>query len=164
MRNKAGRLIFTLIFFGTQLLKAETTTTNPPPDPNINSDSAVVERSIIQGFMDPFPYDPNDKRDPFRPPIEDKQLPAGALHGPLLPLQRFDLNQLKLMAVIWDVARPKALIKDPEGKTHIIGPNAKIGQKNGYVAVVREGEIVVIETVERDGRLYSTAQVVKISK
>jgi type IV pilus assembly protein PilP len=127
-------------------------------------DSGSMASGPFAGFMDPFPYDPRGRRDPFAQPIDDVPVEQGLSHGPLLPLQKFELGQLRLVGIIWDVRDPKAMLKDPEGRTHVIGPNTKIGTKNGYVAVIREGELVVVETVEQDGRLVSTAQVVKIAK
>lgn len=120
--------------------------------------------ALFAGFMDPYDYDPRGRRDPFVQPIEDKPVSQGALHGPVLPLQRFELSELRLVGIIWDVRKPRAMIRDPKGETHIVGPNAKMGPRNGYIASIREGEIVVVETIDQEGRLISTAQVVKIAK
>ena len=119
---------------------------------------------MFSGFIDPFDYAPRGRRDPFVQPIPDKPMEQGAVAGPLLPLQKFELGQLRLVGIIWDVKRPKAMIKDPGGITHVVGPNTKVGPRNGYIAVIREGEMVVVETQEQDGRLVSSAQVVKIAK
>ena len=143
----------------------------PAPGPQTGAKSAAVEsqtqlvsESLFSGLMDPFEYDPRGRKDPFVQPIADKALKPGAEHGPLLPLQAYNLDQLRLVGIIWDVRHPKAMIKDPDGKTHIVGPNTKLGPKNGYIAVIREGEMVVVETTEQLGKLVSTAQVVKIAK
>lgn len=133
-----------------------------PSDPNVQAPTPSV--NIFSGLMDPFDYDSRGRRDPFAQTVADKAVSGGPMHGPLLPLQRFELNQLRVMAILWDVHRPQAMIKDPSGNVYIITPNSKIGPHNGYVATIREGEIVVIETQEQDGRLVSTAQVVKIAK
>lgn len=126
---------------------------------------ALSDELFLQGMMDAFEYDPRGRRDPFVQPILDRPVPMGAKHGPFLALQRFDINTLKLVGIIWDVKRPRAMITDPAGKIHIVGPNAKIGPRNGYIAVIREGEIVVVETVEGEGgRLASSAQVIKLAK
>ena len=120
---------------------------------------------FLQGLMDAFDYKPRQRRDPFFPPVLDQPVPMGARHGPLVGLQKFDLSALKLIGIVWDVKRPRAMISDPLGKVHVVGPNAKIGLRNGYIAVIREGEIVVVETMEGDaGRLTTTAQVVKLAK
>ncbi|RYZ74524.1 MAG: hypothetical protein EOP05_09175 [Proteobacteria bacterium] len=81
------------------------------------------QEGIFSGFMDPFDYDPRGRRDPFLQPIPDKPVEQGNVAGPLLPLQKFELGQLR-----------------------------------------REGEMVVVETTDQDGRLVSSAQVVKIAK
>ena len=140
-------------------------------DPNLEqvmpptaTEAGVGENSMFGGFREPFDYDPRGRRDPFLQPIPDKPMAEGSLHGPLLPLQQFELNQLRLVGIIWDVRRPKAMIKDPTGNTHLVSTNTKVGPRNGYIAVIREGEIVVVETQDQDGRLVSTAQVVKIAR
>ena len=119
--------------------------------------------TMFQGVMDPFEYDQRGRRDPFVQPVPDKPVEQGNIHGPLLALQKFELSQLALVGIIWDVKRPKAMIKDPTGTTHVVGTNTKVGPRNGYIAVIREGEMVIVETQEQDGKLVSSAQVVKIA-
>jgi Tfp pilus assembly protein PilP len=137
------------------------------PGSTIDPTAAFEETEVRTPFgisMDPFEYEERGRRDPFVQPLADKPMLPGQVHGPLLPLQRFDINQMALVGIIWDVRKPKAMLKDPSGMTHIVGPNTKIGPRNGYIAVIREGEIVVIETIDQEGKLVSTAQVVKIAK
>lgn len=120
---------------------------------------------FFSGLFDAFDYEPRGRRDPFSQTIVGRPLEqVGDAYGPLLPLQRFNLEELRLTGIIWNVARPKAILKDPSGNIHVVTLNSKIGSRNGYVAAIREGEIVVVETIEQDGRLVSTAQVVKIAK
>ncbi len=125
---------------------------------------ALTEELFLQGLMDPFDYDPRGRKDPFAQPVLDRPVAQGVSHGPMLPLQKFDLARLKLIGIIWDVKRPRAMISDPDGKVHVVGPNTKIGIRNGYIAVIREGEIVVVETIEENERLVSSAQIVKLAK
>jgi type IV pilus assembly protein PilP len=127
-----------------------------PSGPSSDSNNSFT------GIMDPFDYDQRGRRDPFVEPIPDKPVQQGNIHGPLLPLQKFELSQLALVGIIWDVKHPKAMIKDPTGSTHVVGTNTKVGPRNGYIAVIREGEMVVVETTEQEGKLVSSAQVVKI--
>jgi type IV pilus assembly protein PilP len=146
------------------------TTAPPPANPMAQSPTGsgvaapAIPTNILAGILDPFVYESRGRRDPFAQPIDDRPAAPGLAHGPLLPLQQFDLNQIRLVGIIWDVAHPKAMLKDPSGKTHIVGQNTKIGPRNGYIAVIREGEMVVVETIDRDGKLISTSQVVKIAK
>jgi Tfp pilus assembly protein PilP len=92
-----------------------------------------------------FTYDPTGRRDPFRsfewerPDRRDED----ALRG---PLEKFDLNQLDLVAVVWDTDNAKALIKDPAGQSYIIGNGTRIGKNEGRVLQVDDNRIVVKET------------------
>jgi type IV pilus assembly protein PilP len=132
---------------------------------DMSGDASMSDPStMFQGIMDPFEYDQRGRRDPFVQPVPDKPVEQGNVHGPLLALQKFELSQLALVGIIWDVKRPKAMIKDPTGTTHVVGTNTKVGPHNGYIAVIREGEMVVVETQEQDGKLVSSAQVVKIAR
>ncbi len=125
---------------------------------------AADKTGTASGYMDPFDYDQRGRRDPFIMPVPDRPVDQGSIRGPLLPLQKFDLVQLRLVGIIWDVKHPKAMIKDPTGQTHVVGTNTKVGPRNGYIAVIREGEMVVVETTEQEGKLVSSAQVVKIAR
>jgi Tfp pilus assembly protein PilP len=133
----------------------------------VDAESSAVESSgeaDLQGLWREYKYDSRGKRNPFVPVSTRKPAAVEKQNAPLLPLQHFDLAELHLVGIIWDVRKPKAMLRDPVGKTHIVGPNTKVGLRNGYIAVIREGEIVVVETVEQEGHMMSTAQVVKVAK
>ena len=92
-----------------------------------------------------FSYDPTDKRDPFRSfewERADRQGPDG-LRG---PLEKFDLSQLDLVAVVWRTENAKALIKDPSGQSYIVGHGTRIGKNEGHVLRIEDNELVVKET------------------
>lgn len=131
--------------------------TKPSNDPNLKNSN-----DPLTGLLDPFEYQARGRRDPFTRPSVDKPVAEGVYHGPFLPLQRFNLQDLKLTAIIWDVTHPKAMIIDPESKVHIVGPNEKIGKNNGYIAAIREGEIVVVETTEEEGHLISSTKILRL--
>jgi type IV pilus assembly protein PilP len=131
--------------------------------PLASSNLSAPANKELPAFLAPFNYDPRGRRDPFVPPAVDRPLSQGVVRGPFLPLQRFDLDKLKLTGIIWDVMHPKAMITDPEGKVHIVGPNTKIGKNNGYIAVIREGEVVVVETSEDEGHLLSSSRVIRLA-
>ena len=127
------------------------------------SKAAAPRSSRVTDMMVPFPVENAlELRDPFSIPTTDKPVAPGSVHGPVMALQKFPLSAMKVTGIIWDVSRPKAMVLDPNGSTHIVGLNAKIGNNNGYVAVIREGEIVVVETTDDQGRLISSATTVKI--
>lgn len=121
------------------------------------------------GFLEPFIYQIQEgRRDPFRKPVYQTVgdgLAGGGSEpaGPLLPLQRFDLDEISLIGIMWDVADPKAMFKDPGNKIHIVGKDQRIGKNNGYIAVIREGEVVVVETARINGELTYTTRIKQLA-
>jgi type IV pilus assembly protein PilP len=128
--------------------------------PATTSESAATAINPLEGLIEDYTYSPEGKRDPFMPVQTTSS--AETMIGPTFPLQRFDLDQLKLVGIIWDVKAPKAMLLDPNGKGHVIKVNERVGRNNGYVARIREGEIVVVESyMAQDG---STSYQTKIMK
>ncbi len=161
--------LFTAPLAGAQAPTASPSA-NPSPSsaPNIATDpKAVFNLSVeMQSYLEPFIYDMKDRKDPFKPFVESIGGPTGegAFEGPLLPLQRFDMDDLRLIGIIWDVKEPKAMFMDPESKVHILSRDDRIGKNNGYVAAIREGEVVVVETIRAKGESITTSRVLKISR
>jgi len=134
------------------------------PTPETSETVALPNEGIsLEGFLEPFIYDPKGRRDPFQPYVDVPQLQEGGLAGPLLPLQQYDVDQLKLIGIIWDVADPKAMFVDPKGQVHVVRRDERIGRKNGYIAVIREGEVVVVEAVNVRGDFMYSTRVLKIA-
>lgn len=144
----------------------------PPPgagEPSLGDEASAQKEQIraeIQSFLEPFIYDPKGRRDPFKPytevlPAEESDMPA----GPVMPLQRFDLDQLQLIGIIWDVRDPKAMFLDPNSRIYTVGRDERIGRNNGYVAAIREGEVVVIEAFRRrEGETLYTPRVIRMER
>lgn len=119
---------------------------------------------FLEGFFEDVGYAPTDRRDPFLPYLSPTMKLTQAPDVPLEPLQKFALTQLKLVGIIWDVGRPKALVEYPSGRSHIIIENTKVGQEMGYVAAIREGEIIVVEQlVNAEGRKSFQTKILKLS-
>ena len=118
-------------------------------------------------FITPYLYDSEDRRDPFKRYIEGPR--EGTLEIGLKevvtvpPLQRFSLSQLKLVGIMWDVEEPKAMFTTGR-EMHLIGRDERIGRNGGYVAAIREGEVVIIEPVTVEGQVTYSAQVMKIER
>jgi Tfp pilus assembly protein PilP len=110
----------------------------------------------------PYIYDPSGKRDPFLAPANMRGINLdGDIAG---PLEQFELDQLKIVGILWDINNPKAMIKDPNGKIHMVKHKTKLGRRNGYIKLIREGEVVVIESTIDDGKTYKNATVMVLKK
>ncbi len=107
----------------------------PAPAP-----AGPAQASIGHGFT----YDSTGKRDPFRSFIlEQAKQKANEEIG---PLEQFDISQLKVVAVVWDTAVPRALISDPSGRPYIVSHGSEVGKNDGKVIQIADDMVVVKET------------------
>jgi len=108
---------------------------------------AAEEESVanVGAFDASFSYDPTGKRDPFRSfewERPDRQQ-DDEMRG---PLEKFDLGQLDLVAVVWRTNNAKALVMDPSGQSYIVGSGTRIGKNEGQVIRIGDNAMVVKET------------------
>jgi type IV pilus assembly protein PilP len=148
-----------------------------PTDPNAPENITAPAPVPRMGNED-YTYDPTGRRDPFKPyrtlqmiqakPPPSTSASAGASSNepqiPLEPLQRWDLERLKVIGILWEVRAPKAMVRDPDGVVYTVMKNSKVGRYSGYVAAIREGEVVVIETLEYDGQSKKETKILELGK
>lgn len=117
-----------------------------------------------------FIYSEKGRKNPFLRPsglaavksefLSDKSIQESGLEG-------YDISSFKLTTVMWDVKHPKALVKASDKETFVIEEGTKIGRSNGYVAKIREGEVIIVEsTLSTDkslSKVYRT-QVLKLGR
>lgn len=127
------------------------------------------KKEKVPEFLKEFPllqkyvYDGSGRRNPFLPYASIK-IAESSQEGPVFPLQQYDLSELKLRGILWDVKNPKAMFEDPTKEIHLLGKDDRIGRNNGYIAVIREGEVVVVEPKKIRGELVYTTRVIKIDQ
>ncbi|HEY8368344.1 MAG TPA: pilus assembly protein PilP [Thermodesulfobacteriota bacterium] len=92
------------------------------------------------------PYDPSGKRDPFRPYLTSAELAARRAKEQLSPLERLELSQLKLVAVIWGGRQNHAMVEDPAGVGYVLRVGTKIGPNGGRVARITPDAVYVEES------------------
>jgi len=87
-------------------------------------------------------YDPAGRRDPFRPPRANQTTATGEIRS---PLQRYDIGQLKLVAVIYQANEPRAVVEDDAGLGYIVKVGTAIGANGGAVKAIEQGKLRVEE-------------------
>lgn len=94
-----------------------------------------------------YHYDPMGKKDPFKPLIrEEKKITEKVLiKGPLTPLQKYTLAELKLVAIIMGIKDSKAMVEDSKGDGYIISKGTPIGDRYGEVAEIKRNEVIIVE-------------------
>ncbi len=89
-----------------------------------------------------YVYDPSGKRDPFLPfnlAPETEDLTK-------TPLERYDIGQLKLTAVLAGIDNPTAMIENQAGIGFQAKKGTKIGTSGGEVVDILPDKILILET------------------
>jgi len=122
-------------------------TRKPPPTPASQPASAAVPPSeAVKPKAAPYVYDPSGKRDPFRPFIAmQAPIMPSDQKVPLTPLQKYDLSQLKLVAILMEKDQGKAMLEDSEGKGYIVTQGTYVGNRFGKVTKIEKDQVVVEE-------------------
>jgi type IV pilus assembly protein PilP len=117
---------------------------------------------------DQYVYNPAGRRDPFKPYKAYRPAPSAGVPGRVVdltdPLQRWDLARFAVVAIMWEVRTPRAMVKDPDGKLYMIGKSTKIGRNAGQVVAIREGEVVVVEIIDNEGVVTKEVKVLELKK
>ena len=90
-------------------------------------------------------YSPAGKRDPFRP-LALKTKVRSRPRENLTPLERYELGQLKLVGIVWDIKEPRAMVEDGAGLGYIVKIGTPIGTNEGKVRVIKPTEILIEES------------------
>jgi len=124
-----------LLFAAVLLVGTPAAATEPPPSP--------VE--VTPDFNpDVPPYNPVGRRDPFRPFTLDIHRETQVQ---LTPLQRYELGQLTVVATLWDVSPPRAMVEDSVGMGYILTLGTPIGRNGGLVTAIEPERVVVEERI-----------------
>ena len=88
-------------------------------------------------------YDPAGRRDPFSPVLS--QLAPGQVDPTLPPLQRVNLTDMNLIAIIWGAYGYTAMVQTPDGNGYTVRKGTRVGPNAGVVSAVTEKGIIVQE-------------------
>lgn len=118
-------------------------------------------------------FDPKGLRNPFKPFFKlenvkkkkksDRKVTAFV---PKTPLQRFALEELRLVGIIWQGKKnPEALIQDPSGKGYNVRTGTYVGDRGGKIVRIRKDVIVIEErTVDVLGEQIIKQNTMKLHK
>lgn len=103
-----------------------------PPEPAPKPAEAVT----------PFSYNPGGRRDPFRSIITVEKTKGIRA---LLPLQRVEINELKLIAIVWGGFGYHAMVQTSDGKGYTLKVGTAVGPTDGSVKKITEQNVVIEE-------------------
>jgi type IV pilus assembly protein PilP len=158
----------TVIFFCLFLLAgcAEEPVTSAPPKTNQKVRPAATnpqqEEIVPEKAVEKFAYSPIGKRDPFESLLR-KEEQARKSQVPLTPLEKFDLGQFRMIALLIGKGEPRAMVSAPDGKNYILKPGLKIGKNDGVIVdITSSGVIVEEQTFDLAGKLLKSRQTISM--
>lgn len=95
-----------------------------------------------------YSYNPVGKSDPFRPFIQLTSAKGGSKTAPLTPLQKYDISQLKLVAIISSPGGNIALVEDVAGKGYFLKKGTWIGKNDGKVTKILKDKVIIEEVYQ----------------
>jgi type IV pilus assembly protein PilP len=98
-------------------------------------------------------YNPEGKTDPFIPFVAGEPAATAGQskrekRAPMTPLEKLDLSQLKITAIIRAPNGNKALVEETSGKGYIIQKGTFIGVNSGKVVSIENERVVIEEEME----------------
>ena len=114
-------------------------------------------------------YDSQGKIDPFKPLIQAKSETMPFFDKDperiLTPLEKIELSQIRLVAVIIMKNKRIAMVEEAGGKGYEVGIGTYIGKNRGKVSEIKKSSIVITELVKDfKGRFTEQAQEIKLHK
>ena len=145
--------------------KQETVKPTPKAVPGISKNTAGVSNDKLVASVSTTTqkietpqitdlYNPEGKLDPFAPlikekpvnlPVKDRKTVRRKL---LTPLEKLDLSQLKLVAILRAQSGNNALVEEDSGKGYVIKKGTYIGMHSGKVVKILPDRIIIEEEVE----------------
>jgi len=147
---------------------AETTTMTKPAAGT--SDTQTLISNLVIG------YDPQGRIDPFVPLVKEEPVKVenSAVvdakadlreKRPKTPLEKIELDQLKLKAIIIAPSGNKALVEEASGKGYIIRKGTYIGRHDGKIVKILKDKVVVEEwTADFEGKMTAKEKEIKLPK
>jgi len=120
----------------------------PPSVVKKKEEPAKVAEKKEPEKKEEYSYNPAGKPDPFRPFIQLISAKGGSKTGPLTPLQKYDISQLRLVAIISNPGGNIALVEDVAGKGYFLKKGTWIGKNDGKVTQILKDKVIVEEVYQ----------------
>ena len=81
-------------------------------------------------------YSPLGRRDPFVPLVQEIKKINSRPAKERGPLEKFELGQFRLLAMLIVKGIPRAMVKAPDGKSYTVKPGDPIGKNGGIITKI----------------------------
>ena len=123
---------------------------------SVSADSLQVQGTAVVD-SDSYAYSHRGRRDPFNPLVQKKDVIVGKISGRSAkvkgPLEKFELTQYRLVALLVIKGNPRAMVKGPDGKGYTVSVGDYIGINDG---IVKNIETKVVDIDENGMRIETS--------
>ena len=111
-----------------------------------------------------YKYDSKGRRDPFLSLVAITKEKPSKKKG-ASPIESYDIDEIKLMAIAWDKERYYAMIRLPDGKTYTITQGMSLGLQNGKVEKITKDNVLIREYIaDYKGAMKPRDSILKLHK
>ncbi len=110
-----------------------------------------------------YVYDQKGRRDPFQSLVQVKVRPKRVAGSK--PIENFDVDEIRLIAILWDSKEYYALVTLPDRKSYTIRKGMTLGLYGGKVEAITNDKVVIREQVkDYRGQLRTKETILKLRK
>lgn len=134
------------------------------PSPAVSAPSVTPQKEEVKAEKEVYSYDPKGRRDPFVSLIEDIKTKPVQRKG-MSPVEGFDVEEVKLIAIAWDSQQYYALVTLPDNKSYTIKKGMTLGLHGGKVSEVTRDAVIITEQIkDYKGQLKTKDTILKLRK
>ena len=148
----------------------------------IKAPGVAYSDDTVKPEVTPYSYDAEGKVDPFNPFIDlnkkakekkaggkVKAVAAGATKTEpsqfLPPLQRYGIEEFKLVAIGGNNRKRVAIVSNSAGKSYNLFRNTKIGMNDGTVTEISHNQVIIMEKArDTQGKITTGSVILKFMK
>ncbi|NWF91976.1 MAG: pilus assembly protein PilP [Syntrophaceae bacterium] len=158
--SQENRTLYSLLSLWAVFLFMVASCGGSSPPPVQKAKPLAVEKKMAESAKAPekkdqeekkepeYVYNPAGKPDPFKPFIQLESVKEVAKTAPLTPLQKYDVSQLKLVAIITSAEGGIAMVEDATGKGYSLRKGTGIGKHDGKVKKILKDRVIIEEVYE----------------
>jgi len=109
--------------------------------------AAVVQNEGPKVEKEIYVYDPKGRRDPFTSLAQVSKIKAERKIG-ASPIENYEVDEIKLIAIAWDSRQHYALITLPDKKSYTVKKGMTLGIYSGKVIKITKDSVFIQEQVK----------------
>jgi type IV pilus assembly protein PilP len=160
---------FAVLLAGAFIVIAGCKDQAPPPKAGIAKPKAAVSapppvKEEAKAEKEVYVYEQKGRRDPFASLIQITKEKPRRVAGKR-PIENYDVDEIKLIAILWENKEYYALITLPDNKSYTIKKGMTLGLYGGKVVDITRDKVLIQEQVkDYRGQLKTKDTILKLRK